>query len=52
MNITTTTFYKGFATLKSAENYIAKLEMKYNVQGLTIESQGKGEYIRYVVVAA
>ena len=37
MNTTTPTIYKAFETLKSAENYIVKVETKYNTTGLVIE---------------
>lgn len=37
MKTTTPTIYKAFETLKSAENYIVKVETKYNTTGLVIE---------------
>ena len=40
---------RGTATLKAAQNYIAKHYA--NDDRVVIETQGSGEYVRFVVVA-
>lgn len=45
MNTNTATIYKAFETLKSAENYVAKLEAKYNTTGLAIEKVSNLYYV-------
>ncbi len=41
----TPTIYKAFESLKSAENYVAKHETKYNNFGLVIEKISKLYYV-------
>lgn len=43
------TILKGTATLKAAENFVAKYYA--NDPSVQIEMQGKGEYARYIVIA-
>ena len=43
------TILKGTDTLKKAEDFVAKFYA--NDESVVIETQGKGEYVRYVVVA-
>lgn len=49
MYTTNYTILKGTASLKSAENFVAKYYA--NDPSVAIEAQGSGEYVRYVVVA-
>lgn len=49
MNSRIYTILKGTSTLKAAENFVAKHYA--NDPRVVIETQGKGEYIRFVVVA-
>lgn len=49
MTTKTYTILKGTTTLKAAQNYVAKFYA--NDDRVVIETQGTGDYARFVVVA-
>lgn len=49
MNSRIYTILKGTSTLKAAQKYVARYYA--NDPRVVIETQGKGEYVRFVVVA-